>query len=305
MYQVYKITNKINNKIYIGSSSNYLSRWQSHKDASMRPAHQCYNYPLQRAFRKYGIENFTFELIKDDFLTRYEAEEYEQQMIIQYKSLVSENGYNQRIDTHGGLTDKNRAKNVAELSQPCALVDFYEDIIEKYSSYSAAARAHNLSSQVGKVCKGLYSSANGLLFRDLDEFGNVVHIPQKSFQNQQAVIAIDVFDKNNTIIFESLTKAAEYFNTSRQEIYKCTSGQERYSVVKLHLFRNLDTYGNIILNQIDIDEKIKEYNKKYPLINGIRKSIAEWCQIYGVKTATYYNRIKRGQTPKQALNINA
>lgn len=101
-----------------------------------------------------------------------------------------------------------------------------------------------------------------------------------------------------------MTKAAEYFHTSRQEIYKCTSGQERYSVVKLHLFRNIDIYGNIILNQIDIDTKIKEYNKKYPLINGERKSISEWCKIYGVKTATYYNRIKRGKTPKQALGIN-
>ena len=224
-------------------------------------------------------------------------------MILHYKSLVSEQGYNQRIDTHGGLTDENRAENIIELSQPCALVDFYENIIEKYPSYSAAAKAHNLSSQVGKVCKGLYSSANGLLFRDLDEFGEVVHVPQKSFQNQQAVIAIDVFDKNNTMTFESLTKAAEYFNISRQEIYKCTSGQERYSVVKLHLFRNVDVYGNIVLNQIDIDAKIKEYNKKYPLIDSERKSVSEWCKIYGVKTATYYNRIKKGKTPEQALNI--
>jgi uncharacterized protein YuzE len=34
------------------------------------------------------------------------------------------------------------------------------------------------------VCKGEYSSANGLIFRDLDENGKVVHIEQKSYQNQ-------------------------------------------------------------------------------------------------------------------------
>lgn len=303
MYQVYKITNKINNKIYIGSSENYKARWQSHKDASKQPAHQCYNYPLQRAFRKYGLENFTFELLKDDFLTRYDAEEYEQQMIIQYNSLISDNGYNQRLDTHGGLTNENRLKNIENLSQPCALVDIDENIIAIYPSYSAAAKAHNLSSQVGKVCKGIYSSANGLLFRDLDENKNVIHIPQKSFQNQQGVIAIDVFDKNNTIRFESLSEAAKYFQTNRQEIYKCASGQERYSVVKMHIFRNLDVYGNIILNQIDIDKKIQEYNKKYPLIQEVRKSVSEWCKIYNVKTATYYSRIKKGLTPEQALGI--
>lgn len=301
MYQVYKITNKINNKVYIGSSSNYLLRWQQHKDASIQPAHQCYDYPLQRAFRKYGINNFYFEVLRDDFLTRYEAEEYEQLMIIQNKSLIIENGYNQRLETHGGLTDENRAKNTKEQSQPCALVDFYENIITTFPSYAEAARTYNLTSQVGKVCKGIYSSANGLIFRDLDEQGKVIHVEQKSFQNQQAVIAIDIFDKNNVIKFKSLAEAAEYFKTTRQEIYKCISGQERYSVVKMHIFRKLDVYGNIILNQIDIDQKIKEYDKKYPLIDGVRKSVSEWCSIYGVKTATYYNRIKKGCNPKQAL----
>lgn len=303
MYQVYKITNKINNKSYIGSSGNYLSRWQQHKDAARQPAHECYNYPLQRAFRKYGVENFTFELLQDGFLTRYEAEEYEQQMIVYYNALVSENGYNQKLETHGGLTEEVRQKQILKTSQPCALVDLNENILAIYPSYAAAGRAHNLSSQVGKVCKGEYSSANGLIFRDLDENGRVVHIEQKSYQNQQAVIAINVFNKNDTILFSSLAEAAEYFQTTRQQIYKCTKGHERHSVIKLHIFRNVDVYGNIILNSIDIDKKIKEYNKKYPLIQGERKSISEWCKIYNVKTATYYNRIKRGLTPEQALEI--
>ena len=303
MYQVYKITNKINNKSYIGSSANYQDRWESHKKASMQPAHQCYDYPLQRAFRKYGIDNFKFELLKDDFNTRYDAEEYEHEMIIHYHSMFYQEGYNQRLDTHGGLTDENRHNNTLEQSQPCALVDIEENILQTYPSYAAAAREHNLSSQVGKVCKGIYSSANGLLFRDLDPNGNIVHIPLKSFQNSQAVIAIDVFDKNNIKIFDTLTAAAAFFQTNRQEIYKCTSGQERYSVVKFHIFRNLDPYRNIILNQIDIDKKIQEYNKKYPLINGERHSISEWCKQYGVKTATYYDRVKKGKTPEQALGI--
>ena len=304
MYQVYKITNKINNKSYIGSSSNYKARWQAHKDAAIRPAHQCYNYPLQRAFRKYGIENFIFELLKDNFLTRYEAEEYEQQMINKYQTLIKDNGYNQRYETHGGLTDENRLKNQEELSQPCALVDINENIIETYPSYAAAARSHDLSSQVGKVCKGIYSSARGLIFRDIDKQGNVVHVDQKTFQNQQKVIAISAFDKNDTMLFDSLTDAAKYFQTNRQEIYKCTNGQERYSVVKLHIFRNVDVYGNIILNSIDIDKKIQEYCKKYPLIQGERKSVSDWCKQYGIKTATYYSRIRKGQTPEQALNLN-
>lgn len=65
MIGIYKITNKINQNSYIGQSSNINKRWKNHIIASNNPNDKCYNYPLYRAFRKYGIENFSFEILEE------------------------------------------------------------------------------------------------------------------------------------------------------------------------------------------------------------------------------------------------
>lgn len=55
MFTVYKITNKINNKCYIGSSIRTEKRWKQHINASNNLNSPHYNYPLYQAFRKYGL----------------------------------------------------------------------------------------------------------------------------------------------------------------------------------------------------------------------------------------------------------
>ena len=65
MIGIYKITNKINKKSYIGQSRNIEKRWANHKSASKNINHEGYNYPLYNAFRKYGINNFDFSIIEE------------------------------------------------------------------------------------------------------------------------------------------------------------------------------------------------------------------------------------------------
>ena len=58
---IYKITNKINNKVYIGLTTRTLKyRWSTHITESKNLNNQKHLY---RAMRKYGIENFTIEEI--------------------------------------------------------------------------------------------------------------------------------------------------------------------------------------------------------------------------------------------------
>lgn len=57
---IYKIENKTNGKIYIGQSINIEERWKQHKKDSSRV--EC---SLYRAFRKYGLENFNFEILEE------------------------------------------------------------------------------------------------------------------------------------------------------------------------------------------------------------------------------------------------
>ena len=94
-YDVYKITNKVNNKVYIGITSKGISaRWKEHIYSA---EHGC-PFKLHNAIRKYGKENFSIELI--DFCNSWEElTEKEQYYISEYKSLQDEFGYNM---TEGG-----------------------------------------------------------------------------------------------------------------------------------------------------------------------------------------------------------
>jgi len=66
MIGIYQIKNVKNNKIYIGSSTNILKRWETHIGSLNNKEHV--NYKLQKDFNKYGIATFCFsiiELVKD------------------------------------------------------------------------------------------------------------------------------------------------------------------------------------------------------------------------------------------------
>ena len=65
MTGIYKITNTINNQSYIGLSVNIERRWQKHRSNYTNINSKEYDKALYRAFRKYGIDNFTFEVIEE------------------------------------------------------------------------------------------------------------------------------------------------------------------------------------------------------------------------------------------------
>lgn len=64
MIGIYKITNKINKKSYIGQSVNIEHRWNSHKTNYLNKNIKDYNTKFYKALRKYGIENFDFEILE-------------------------------------------------------------------------------------------------------------------------------------------------------------------------------------------------------------------------------------------------
>ena len=60
---VYKITNIITGEFYIGSSNDIKHRWADHRSISvwkLRPGMKLY-----QAFIKYGLNNFTFDIIEE------------------------------------------------------------------------------------------------------------------------------------------------------------------------------------------------------------------------------------------------
>ena len=63
---IYKITNQINKQAYIGLSKDCLKRWSDHYSKSYHSQKQDdLDKPLYKAMRKYGRENFSFEIIEE------------------------------------------------------------------------------------------------------------------------------------------------------------------------------------------------------------------------------------------------
>lgn len=97
MIGIYKITNKINNKSYIGQSINIEQRWKTHKTSPFNKNCVHYNCLFYKAIRKYGIDNFIFEVLEECEKNR--LNEREIYWIAYYQTHNKKYGYNM---TDGG-----------------------------------------------------------------------------------------------------------------------------------------------------------------------------------------------------------
>lgn len=110
MIHLYRITNTVNTKVYIGQTTyeNAEMRWATHKSFARKGSDGCPK--LMRALRKHGIENFAFTVIggAEDQQT---ADLLECLLIDTYDSL--NNGYNTK---HGGSNGKHSEITKAKMS---------------------------------------------------------------------------------------------------------------------------------------------------------------------------------------------
>jgi len=100
MGYIYKITNTVNNKCYIGVTiqANPNERWSHHKSA-IRANIGC---PfLQKAFKKYGEDAFKFEVLIICF--DEDVFKFENEYILKYNSM-SLNGYNVAVGGKIGMS---------------------------------------------------------------------------------------------------------------------------------------------------------------------------------------------------------
>lgn len=127
MTGIYKITNITNGKSYIGQSTNIHKRWKKEIKDSNNANSQSYNYPLMRAFRKYGINNFKFEVIEECKIEELNKKEI--YWIDYYDTFF--HGYNQ---TFGGDTTSRQPKEkiIGVISDLTNTNMFHKDIASKW-----------------------------------------------------------------------------------------------------------------------------------------------------------------------------
>ena len=107
---IYKITNIVNNKVYIGqTTSKYpTKRWREHKYYS-----RDLDRHLYKSMRKYGLSNFTFEVILK-CKTKESLAFSESFCIMLYQSHLRDCGYNIKIGGENHKQTKETRRKISE-----------------------------------------------------------------------------------------------------------------------------------------------------------------------------------------------
>jgi group I intron endonuclease len=99
IYSIYKVVNTINGKVYIGYTNNFNRRKAAHKHNALKNKE---NVLFYKAIRKYGFENFQWEIIYQSLDKNHCINVMEKFFIEQHCSL-SPKGYNITPGGEGGI----------------------------------------------------------------------------------------------------------------------------------------------------------------------------------------------------------
>lgn len=156
---IYKITNDINKKVYIGQTiATIADRWHGHMSSALNEKR--YKSALYNAMRKYGREKFHIKEIsnftkatKEELIDTLNIEE--QKYIKQYQSLITQNGYNLE---KGGNNKKVPGRKVHKY-------DLELNYICSYESCEEAGRQNNIDGcTIYGCCKHDYYTAGGYIW---------------------------------------------------------------------------------------------------------------------------------------------
>lgn len=111
---IYKIENKINQKLYIGSAKNLSNRKSKHFSDLKKNNHD--NKRLQNSYNKYGEKNFKFEILL--YCDKKDLIFYEQRAIDSYD--IKKELYNIRLKAENNLGIKWGEKSKERLSEACS-----------------------------------------------------------------------------------------------------------------------------------------------------------------------------------------
>jgi group I intron endonuclease len=99
IYTIYKATNSVNDKVYVGFDSNWPRRIREHKTSAFNPNKQSFNHHFHNALRHYGFDKFVWEPIYQSIDREHTLNEMERYFINFYDSYS--NGYNSTLGGEG------------------------------------------------------------------------------------------------------------------------------------------------------------------------------------------------------------
>lgn len=217
---IYKITNKINNKVYIGqTTSNVKYRWRQHCNAS---SYKNRISAIGNAISKYGKDNFIFEILE---ICTLEILDVKEKYYINFYNSLAPNGYN--LETGGNLNktlseetklkikNTRKRKSVIATNIQTGIETFYPSLLE------ASKHGFDIGA-ISLVCKGKYEIHKEHYWRYSDS-PKKEHKQTEIKTKSKPIIGINK-TTNEIIEFNSINQASK-FGFGRKEIQYCCEGK--------------------------------------------------------------------------------
>ena len=222
---IYKIVNKINGTLYVGQTTQSLSkRWEDHKYAS-----KIEDYPIYRAIRKYGIGNFYISLL--DTAKNQEELDLKEIYYGEYLNTMRPNGYNLRLGQGQGHTSEETKDKISRANKG--------KLTGNKNPRFGNSHTMETRKKISESRKGKY------LGKDNPNFGNKWSKEAKEKASEkrrdkpvpEALISaskkytdskkIKVLCLNNNTVYESLNYASRELNVNSGSIYQCLKGTQK------------------------------------------------------------------------------
>ena len=237
MFFIYKITNKINNKVYIGKTNDLKRRWAYHCSSLKNKKKMSY---IAKAIQKYGKDNFIFDVIfcTDDAVL-LSKKEYE--FIIENDSLVP-NGYNLTTKTDGNITFSKESKKKLAISIQHKITKKKKDASSEYIGIISRTDQQTFCLSIRHDKK--------MLSKTFPTELEAAEMYDK--------LALYIFGDNARLNFDN--KRAEYINLPLEEIYNNfiqSLGRKKSSIYKfVARYKQTDKW-RIRKDALNISNKLK------------------------------------------------
>ena len=268
MRGIYKITNKINGKFYIGQSSDIETRYYNHFYELNHNTH-C-NKHLQNAWNKYGENNFSFEIIyecdKNDDLNNLEK-----YYITKYNTIDSSIGYNLTTGGEGyNLTNEIKNKiSVSKRGQKSKLS--IEDVRHIKMAMYCNMQRKEIALLFNTNEKILTTISMGKNFNYiLPEINEEIHnLKQKMIDERNAKIIL-LYDNGKSI--KEIIDLGFTRSVVEKCIYKNRSVNRNYNIRKLTKSQEIELVNDYNVLKVSVKTLASKYNISDTTIRSIINS---------------------------------
>lgn len=270
---VYKITNTLNGKVYIGQTVDYRKRKVGHFSYLRRNAHR--NRYLQKSFNKYGESSFKMEIIKECAVD--ELDKLEIYYMRKYNSIDKTLGYNMVI---GGNTNKS-----------------FPDYIRQKMSRSQRGRiiSEEHRKRIGKWHKGKTISPKDIEKANKTKKDNQI---QWGETNPNAVLTNDDVEKLIKDMLNGLTveDVMKKYKCSRQTVYGITRNRT-YKAILPNLRKKLynlneENKKNTLNKIIPMYLNGNSQNKISKELGIARRTVSKVLKENNINTRLYKNQFR-------------